>query len=227
MKDSRIFAIKLRAEKDNLITAGACRLFLRIATWRYCIKDAPADATFALSWADVARWYGANEPESVRNKRTVYGWMRELIHNRYLHYNGLKGCPAKSCYRLEFYFPQPLTLLDWAANRAPQHTSLTVEHGELLEVQVGQKTTQLVGRKTTQLVGRKTTQQVVQKTAPPKYSYSLREEMYNTEGKKSQAGSAGTGNEGEGINSSLRSKKRLEGDELTKFMAGCKKEAGL
>src|SRR5437879_1178477 len=109
MKDKRIWAFKRRAEEDNLITAGACRLILRISSWRYCTKHHPADAEFSLSWRHIAAWYDNEGPEVIKNKRTIYGWLREAVLNRYLHYNGRKGCPGQSCYRLDLdYNPEPL-----------------------------------------------------------------------------------------------------------------------
>jgi hypothetical protein len=205
MKDKRIFPLKLRAERDNLLTAGACRLFLRLASWRWRVKDAPAEAEWSLSWRDMAGCFG-DGPERVNKKDTVYTWLRELVLHRYLHYCGLKGCPARSCYRLEFYFPERETLFEWASSRSPQHTQLMVIEGVLQPDAVGRKIGQLVGRKNSQLVGRKNSQLVGRKNGPPIYTYSLREEMYYTKGKKFEPRCARkVETTGEG-NSSLRSK---------------------
>ena len=166
MKDKRIWPFKRRAEEDNLITAGACRLILRLASWRYCTRHHPADAEFSLSWRHMAAWYDNEGPEVIKNKRTIYRWLRELVHNRYLHYNGRKGCPAQSCYRLDLdHKPEALTLFNWAAEKASEIV--------ILEAQKNAPT-----------VVRKTARQDGHKTPPPILRYSLWEEMNNTKGKK-------------------------------------------
>ena len=171
MKDKRIWPFKRRAEEDNLITAGACRLLLRIASWRYCTKHHPADAEFSLSRRHMAAWYDYDGPETIKNRKTIYDWIRELVRNRYLFYNGRKGCPAQSCYKLDLdYKPEPMTLFNWGAEQASQIVSIAPP--------VDRKTGQLDDQETGQLDGRKNGKQVGRKIRPPKYSYSLREEMY-------------------------------------------------
>lgn len=197
MKDSRIFPLKLRAERDNLITAGACRLFQRLASWRYRVKDAPADAEWSLSWRDMAGCFGAG-PEKIKRPETIYAWLRELVLHRYLFYCGIHGCPGRSCYRIQFYFPERETLFEWVASRSPRHTQLVVIEG-ILQDSVSGKNRQLVGGKNRQLVGGK--------NRAPIYSYSLREEMYNPEGRNSRPASPAQADEG-GSNGSLRSNEK-------------------
>ncbi len=170
MKDKRIWGFKRRAEEDNFITAGACRLILRIASWRYCTKHHPADSEFALSWRDIAAWYDFEGPEAIKDEHTIYRWMRELVLNHYLFYNGRKGCPPKSCYRLDLDFvPQPLTLFDWAAEQANHivraHTPNREKVHELNREKVHESTRVQTGKS------------IRGKNRAPHIGYSLREEM--------------------------------------------------
>ncbi len=168
MKDKRVWPFKRRAEEDNLISAGCCRMILRMASWRYCTKYHPADSEFSLSWRHIAAWYDNDGPETVRNRMTIYGWIREAVFNRYLVYCGKKGCPAQSCYRLELsYAPEPLTLFNWGAERAQEIVSVAQKTKQL----VAQKTKQLVAQKTKQLVVGKIEQPVARKNRPPINKY--------------------------------------------------------
>jgi hypothetical protein len=202
MRDKRIWEFKRRAEEDNLITAGCCRLLLRLASWRYCTRHHPADSEFSLSWRDMAAWYDNEGPEAVKNERTIYKWMREAVLNRYLFYNGRKGCPAQSCYRLDLdHKPERLTLFDWAATRASQ---VAQKNTEL----VREKTTELVREKNAQPVARKTTEPVAQKSAAPINRYSLREEMYKTKGKKFEPRAARGKKKKNGVGAPVRDRTR-------------------
>jgi hypothetical protein len=193
MKDKRIWSFKRRAEEDNLISAGACRLILRIASWRYCTKHHPADSEFALSWRDMASWYDLNGPETIRNKQTVYNWLNELVLHRYLFPNELKGSPPKRCYRLDLnYQPSRLALFDWAA-----------ENGREVYRPIGGKINQLIGGKINQLIGGK--------IPPPHNRYSFQEEMLRPKGKKSSGAHARRQEKGGGNNQgSLRSRRKVD-----------------
>jgi hypothetical protein len=196
MKDKRIWEFKRRAEEDNLITAGACRLILRIASWRYCTKHHPADSEFSLSWRSMAAWYDNDGPERVKRKETIYGWMRELVMARYLHYNGRKGCPAQACYRLDLdHKPERLTLFDWAAERGDQVVKKSLVRDAGSGVAVGGKNRQLEAGKNRQLDGEKkqpledgkNRQPVGGKNRAPINRYSLREEMIRPKGRNGGA----------------------------------------
>jgi hypothetical protein len=198
MKDKRIWPFKRRAEEDNLISAGACRLILRISSWRYCTKHHPADSEFSLSWRHMAAWYDYDGPEAIKDKETIYGWIRELVHHRFLNYRGRKGCPAQSCFQIDLdYKPERLWLFDWAAEQASRIVQQPPS--------VGGKTPQLDGGKTPQLDGGKTPPSVGGKNRPPHNLYSLREEMY-PERKKLQARSARAARSGGKNVGSLRSR---------------------
>lgn len=175
MKDARIWPFKRRAEEDNLITAGACRLILRLASWRYCTKHHPADAEFSLSWRHMAAWYDNEGPETIKNEKTIRRWLRELVLNKYLHYNGRKGCPAQSCFRLDLeYQPEPLTLFNWGAEQASQVVTVSPKMGALVSPKIGAQ----VRQKTGGPVHQKSGEPVRPKIRAPQYRYSLREEMY-------------------------------------------------
>ncbi len=198
MKDKRIWEFKRRAEEDNLITAGACRLILRIASWRYCTRHHPADGEFSLTWRDMAAWYDHEGPEAIANEKTIYRWVRELVTNKYLFYNGVKGCPAQSCYRLDLeYKPECLWLFDWAAEHAnkivPKAPLDTPKKGELDTPKKGESVLRKIG------------ETVRPKIRAPKYSYSLREEMKYPKGKKLEPRVARKGNNRKVGLSSLRS----------------------
>ncbi|HMP83238.1 MAG TPA: hypothetical protein PKA41_11105 [Verrucomicrobiota bacterium] len=174
MKDKRIWDFKRRVEEDNLISAATCRMLLRIASWRYCTKNHPADAEFGLSAPEIASWYDYDSPEAIKDPETIYAWIRQAVFNRYMIYCGKKGCPGKSCYRLDLdYKPEPLTLFNWAADQGSMVTG---------------KTPALVTGKTPALVTGKTRRQDAKKNPPPIIKYSLREEMYKTKGKKFSGG---------------------------------------
>ena len=193
MKDARILHLRIRATADNRMSAGAFRLYVRILDWRYQTRYAPADAEFGISWRELAFWYDNNSEESISDKQTIYAWLRELVLCGYLFYNGRKGCPAKGCYRLNCNPPDPyLPLFDWGGiSLLPQRLG------------VGGKTRQLDGGKTRQLDGGKTRHAVGGKNRPPINSYSLREEMYKTKGKKLSSLRSEVRGE---VSSSLRSK---------------------
>jgi hypothetical protein len=235
VKDARIFQFKLRAEKDNCISNGARALILRICTWRYGVKYHPADAEFALSWREMAAWFGIGEIASVKHKDTIYRWLRELVLNQYLHYNGLKGSPATACYRLTFHTPKPDWLFDWASSRgAIIWTSVGGKNSQL----DGGKNSQLDGGKNSQLVGGNNHQPVGGKNQPPHIGYFPSGRKVNTTGKKIEARSARerrgedemaslrSGETKEEIDCSLRSKRR-PGESLEDFMTRCKTESGL
>lgn len=199
MNDARIHKFKLRAEKDNAISNGARALILRICTWRYGVKHHAAGADFALSWKDMAAWFGVGMKASVKDKETIYAWLRELILHRYLYKNELTSCPATRQYRLTFHVPDDLWLFDfWSAR------------GAVIWQRDGGKTPQLVGEPNHQLEGGKNRQLVGGKIRPPHNSYSLREEMYKTKGKKLRRAGRARQRNGRGKSSSLRSGKHDE-----------------
>ena len=94
MKDKRIIRIKLAAEKDHTISAGAFRLLCRIGSMIYVNPKAKLEDAFALPWSKVGVWMDFSDDKAASRK------IKELQDAGYLKCDGLRGCPAMNYFFL-------------------------------------------------------------------------------------------------------------------------------
>lgn len=94
MKDSRLWQMRLRGERDGKLSHPAFRLLSRLISDRVNSRDG-ADDEFPLPWSLAAVWLRLKEDQS-------YVYLAELVRCGYLFNAGLRGCPAKTHYKLVF-----------------------------------------------------------------------------------------------------------------------------
>jgi|GEM_PF-2539263 len=100
MKDKRIIRLKLSAERDHAISAGAFRVLCRIGSKLYVDPKTDVEAAFPLPWPVVALWDGCDD------QKTAYRRTEELVKAGYLKCDGLRGCPPTNYYFLQFNSPK-------------------------------------------------------------------------------------------------------------------------
>jgi hypothetical protein len=203
MKDHRILPFKLRAEKDNAISHGARTLIWRMATFANGAKGYLADQPMGLTWRNMATWFnvrsnGQLSAVGVKHKDTIYRWLRELVLNGYLIYCGIKAADNQriAFYKLDLRQREQEWLFDFWSDR-----------GRIIW-----NNHEPIGGKISQPIGGKISQPIGGKIPPPHISYSLREEMNKTKGKKSSVAHARRHKKGGGNNrGSLRSRGTVDG----------------
>lgn len=95
MKDSRLWNMKQRAERDRKLSHPAARLLAILISEQYCDRHFLADDEFPLPWSTVRGWINLGETQ-------CYAYLRELEQSGYLHPVGVRMCPPTKFYKFAF-----------------------------------------------------------------------------------------------------------------------------
>ena len=86
-KQKIIGQIRIRGERDPLISDGALRLLFRLCSHIYTNPKATLEKSFPLPWSTVAAWCWLKDDKSAARR------IKELQDNSYIKCDGLRGCP--------------------------------------------------------------------------------------------------------------------------------------
>lgn len=112
MKDARLVEFRRRALRDPKLSGNAARLIALIVEWLY-LEPIGAEDEFPMPWSRVARWTGAEKPDTVR------AWFDEL-DGKYIKRGALKNCPPTRHFFLCLNYPEN-GVIDYPAKGAIKH----------------------------------------------------------------------------------------------------------
>lgn len=95
MRDKRIIRLKLAAERDASISAGAFHLLCRLCSHLYVDPKTKVDEAFPLPWSKVANWCFLSDRDTCTSR------ISELVKSGYLKCDGLRGCPPINYFFLQ------------------------------------------------------------------------------------------------------------------------------